>query len=97
LLQESEALLETTQWAAEVGRRSEALHLARRLQHALALGRQWSAWAQLLELALTTARSFGDQAAEAWALHQLRTRALCPGETSAGCSQVQLRMRVHFR
>ena len=94
LLQESEALLRTTEWAAEVGRRSEALHLARRLQHALALGRQWSAWAQLLELALKTARSLGDQAAEAWALHQLGTRALCLGETSAARSALQAALRL---
>jgi hypothetical protein len=46
-----------------------------------ALAGRWGAWEHVLELALQAARHFEDAGAEAWALHQRGTRALCLGAT----------------
>ena len=95
LLQEAEALLQVLQWAVKAARWAEALRLARAIEGALALGRRWDAWAQVLQWALGAARALEDQATEAWALHQLGTRALCVGDkATARSSLIQaLRMR----
>lgn len=61
----------------------EALRLIRAGEGALALGGQWGAWGQWLQHALTAARALQDRPAEAWALHQLGTRAGCLGDKNA--------------
>ncbi len=80
LLLESEALVRTQQCAAEARRWGEAFRLGRILEGALALGSRWGAWAIVLDRCLAAAKATGDRAAEAWALHQKGTRALCAGE-----------------
>ncbi len=77
LLEDAEAIVQTLEWAAEARRWQEVLHLGGVLDSALTLGRRWGAWARVLQLRLQAARVLGSQAAEAWALHQLGTRALC--------------------
>jgi beta-lactam-binding protein with PASTA domain len=52
------------------------------LDAAYALSGRWDAWREVSETMLTAARAVGDPGAEAMALHQLGTRALCEGETS---------------
>ena len=51
--------------------------LGRLSETGLILGRRWGAWAEVLEAQRTAAHALGQGAAEAWALHQLGTRALC--------------------
>jgi hypothetical protein len=80
LLEESEAILRAQQYAAESRRSGEVLRLGRFLEGALIVGGRWGAWANVLERCLAAAKATGDRAAEAWALHQLGTRAVCLGD-----------------
>ena len=52
------------------------------LDAAYALSGRWDAWREVSQSNLRAARSLGDSEAEAHALHQLGTRALCEGQTS---------------
>jgi hypothetical protein len=80
LLEESEAVLRAQQYAAESRRSGEVLRLGRLLEGALIVGSRWGAWANVLERCLAAAKATGDRSAEAWALHQLGTRAVCLGD-----------------
>jgi hypothetical protein len=86
LLEEAEALLRTQQSAAETRRSGEVLRIGRLLEGALIVGGRWGAWAHVLERCLDAAKATGDRSAEAWALHQLGTRAVCVGDDSAARS-----------
>jgi hypothetical protein len=77
LLEEADAILEVLEWGVSAGHWAEVLRLGQVVEGALALGRRWGAWAQVLQWALTAAQALGDQATKAWGLHQLGTRALC--------------------
>jgi hypothetical protein len=59
------------------------LRLARAAGDAFALRGRWGRWQVTLERGLEAARRLGDQASEAWALHQLGSRALCLGDLGA--------------
>ncbi|HEX7974896.1 MAG TPA: LysM peptidoglycan-binding domain-containing protein, partial [Anaerolineales bacterium] len=80
VLRQSEAVMHLAEWAARPGHWGGALRLARGLDAALSLGKRWEAWAAALRLSLQAAEALDDQAARAWALHQLGTRSLCLGE-----------------
>ncbi|HEY0284419.1 MAG TPA: NB-ARC domain-containing protein [Vicinamibacterales bacterium] len=77
VLQESEVLLRVQQHAADARRSGEVLHLGRLLEGPLVAGARWGAWAVTLERCLDAAKAIGDRPAEAWALHELGSRALC--------------------
>jgi hypothetical protein len=81
--QEADIILQLMAWAAESERWAELLRLAWAVEGILALSGRWQAWRQALEWGLQAARALGNRAAEARALHQLGTRALCLGETAA--------------
>ena len=84
MLEEAPALLALLRWA--VGRRDElAPRLARALDRPLALGRRWNAWREALEAALDV----DDAAAQAWALHQLGTRAYALGDADTAISLLE--------
>lgn len=95
LLQESESLLRVQQDAADARRPGEVLHLGRLLEGTLAAGGRWGAWGTALERCLDAARAIGDRSAEAWALHQLGSRAVCLGET--GTARALLTQAVRLR
>jgi len=82
LILESEALLRAQKCAIDVRRWGEAFRLGRLLEGALVLGARWGAWETALEGCLAAARGAGDRSGEAWALHELGTRALCLGESA---------------
>jgi hypothetical protein len=86
LLEEAEALLRTQQSAADTRRSGEVLRIGRLLEGALIVGGRWGAWANVLERCLAAAKATGDRSAEAWALHQLGTRAVCVGDDSVARS-----------
>jgi len=81
LLDESEALRRVQRHATNAHRWGEALRIGQILEAALVAGVQWDAWAMVLEHCLLAAKATGDQQAEAWALHEIGTRAICVGET----------------
>jgi hypothetical protein len=94
LLEETEAILRTLEWATGAGRWTGVLRLGRAVEGALALGRQWGAWAQVLQWGLQAARGMGDRAAEAWALHQLGSRALCLGDAATARTSLIKALRL---
>lgn len=75
-----DAYLTVLAWTISNERWTEALELVRIIEGPLALGRRWGAWDLALQWGLQAAREAGQQNAEAWALHQIGTRALCLGE-----------------
>jgi hypothetical protein len=80
LLTDLEPMLQSLFWGVRNGYWPRVLRLVRTLEEALALSRYWGAWNRVLQAGLEAAREMGNQAATAWALHQLGTRALCLGE-----------------
>src|SRR6266511_2586244 len=64
-------------WAVEQERWGSVVRLGRAIDGALALTRRWGAWEEALLAVRLAAGNLGDRGAEAWALHQLGTRALC--------------------
>jgi hypothetical protein len=80
LLDETDALLRVQQHARDERRWGEVLRLGRLLEATLAVGTRWGAWGITLERCLAAARAIGDRTVEAWALHQMGTRAVCLGE-----------------
>ena len=90
---EARALLALLAWAHEAGRHGLALRLARALDRPLALGRRMGAWLEALELARASAAASGDAAAEAWALHQLGTRAFALGSPAAAIELLEDALR----
>jgi hypothetical protein len=94
-LREGPALLALLRWAAENKRPREAVRLGRVIDTAFAARRRWGAWHEVLETVLAASRQGGERSAEAWALHQLGTRAFCRGEVDAGVEM--LRQALHLR
>ena len=92
---ESEALLRVQQHAADARRSGEVLQLGRLLEESLVASARWGAWAVALERCLAAARAIGDRSAEAWALHELGSRALCLGD--AGKARALLNQAVTLR
>lgn len=68
-------------WSAQTGNWYDCLELSRSLDGALSLQGRWGQWQQVLEQSLQAAQQTGNQAAEAWSLHQLGTQALAEGNT----------------
>ena len=77
LLEASEALVRAQGHAVEMKRWGEALRIGRLLESTLVLHGRWDAWEIVIERCLAAAKSTGDRVAEAWALHELGTRAVC--------------------
>jgi LysM repeat protein len=94
LVEEAGAILHVLEWAAEAGRWTEVLRLGQAVEGGLALGGRWSAWAQVLRWLLQAAQALGDRAAEAWAQHQLGTRALCLEESAAARAWLNKALRL---
>ncbi|MGH8910667.1 MAG: choice-of-anchor D domain-containing protein, partial [Egibacteraceae bacterium] len=79
-LQDVEAAREVMDWAKDAGRWADTQALGLAAEGTFALQGRWEAWRFTLETVLDSAQALGDRAAEAFALHQLGTRALCLGE-----------------
>lgn len=89
VMTEAAALVALLRWAVDSGRMREAIELGRAVDHAFALERRFGAWGLVLELVRHAAVASGDRDAEAWALHQLGTRAVCLGELAAGAALLE--------
>src|SRR6266498_4455894 len=78
LIEESaEALIYTVKKAGEKKQWPAVIRLGRMLERSLILWKRWQAWADILNLILEAAKALGNRKVEAWALHQLGTRAMC--------------------
>ena len=64
------------------------------LDVAYAAAGHWDAWRSCLQATLEAARALGDQAAEALALHQLGTGALCRGDLATAHSLLSARTQA---
>lgn len=94
LLDESEALRGVQLQAANSHRWGEALRLGQVLEGALVAGVRWDAWAMVLEQCLLAAKAIGDRTAEAWALHEIGTRAICVDETRGARSALGEALKI---
>jgi hypothetical protein len=74
------AIFNVLSWADNNQRWREALELVKVAETGLVLARRFDAWGQALERALDASRKLNDPQAEAWALHQLGTRAALLGD-----------------
>ena len=76
----AEALIYSIRRAGERKRWREVVLLGRALERYFILWKRWQAWAELLELILKAAKVLVDRKTEAWALHQMGSRAMCLGD-----------------
>jgi hypothetical protein len=95
LLEDADALIRVQEHATGVRRWGESLRLGKQLERPLVVGGRWGAWAPVLERSLAAAKALGDRSVEAWALHQLGTRAVCLGD--AGTARRLLGQAVSLR
>lgn len=99
VLAEREALLALVDRAADGERWADVIRLARAIEAALAWGRCWAAWNRVLLRVLAGASITGDAANEAWALHQLGTRAYGVGDAEHAQKYLEdaaaIRERLH--
>ncbi|HNH79592.1 MAG TPA: hypothetical protein PLD33_13165 [Anaerolineales bacterium] len=75
-------LIHTIKTAGERKKWSEVIQLGRALEKFLVYYKRWQAWADILKLIIEAAKALSDSKTQAWALHQLGTRALYLGQTS---------------
>jgi hypothetical protein len=80
LLEAADALARVQGHAADMKRWGEVLRVGRLLEATLVLHRRWGAWEIVIDRCLAAARATGDHGVEAWALHELGTRAVCLGD-----------------
>jgi formylglycine-generating enzyme required for sulfatase activity len=80
LVEESSGLLiHTLKTAGERQKWREVIQLGRALEKFMIFYKRWQTWADILNLILTAAKALNDRHIQAWALHQLGSRALYLG------------------
>lgn len=88
IAESAQPILLILQWAVAAKKWTEAKRLGHATEEALALSGKWDMWATALQGILKSAQGLQDRANEAWALHQLGTRALCLGSRSAAAASL---------
>ena len=83
LLLEIDAIAQILDVAVRANRWRDVLRLVKAVEGELALSRRWSLWEQVLQRGLQASQVEQNQVAEAWALHQLGTCALCLSENAS--------------
>ncbi len=81
-------------WAAAKGRWGDVIALSRGVDAFLTLRGLWTAWRSILDQALTAGRALGDPAVEAWARHQLGTRAIGAGDLQEAADQLNQALKL---
>ena len=94
LVEEADAILQTLKWAVGSDRWAEVVRLGRAIESALALGGRWGDWVQVLRWILQAAQALGEQSVQAWALHQLGSRALCLEDTVTARKYLKKALRL---
>ena len=92
---EAPAVLALLDAGAKAGNQRAVIQLARNANATLALGALWGTWREALDHALVAARGLRDEPSEAWALHQLGSRAACLGDLHGGTAL--LNHALHLR
>jgi len=83
LIEESSGLLiHTIRNAGERKKWREVIQLGRALEKFMVYYKRWQTWSDILKLILTAAKALNDGKTQAWALHQLGSRALYMGYAS---------------
>lgn len=83
LVEESSGLLiHTLKTAGERKKWSEVIQLGRALEKFMVYYKRWQTWSDILNLILTAAKALNNSKIQAWALHQLGSRALYLGYAS---------------
>lgn len=93
-LGEARAVRELLEWAGQTGRLHETVWLGRAIGPSFAWGRRWDAWESVVTTVLRAASELADSRSEAWALHQLGTRAWSLGEVDAGIEMLQRALKT---
>jgi hypothetical protein len=78
----SELLIYTIKSAGERKKWREVILLGRALEKFMIFYKRWQTWSDILNLILTAAKALNDSNVQAWALHQLGSRALYMGYSS---------------
>jgi hypothetical protein len=94
LLPELPVLMAFLRWAVAQKQAAVVLSLARSLDTALVLGKRWEEWGRVLQWALQAAWQLEDQAAEAWAWHQLGVRSLLLEDVTTAYDALQQSLRL---
>ena len=94
---EQPALLGLLRWAAATGRAEETIRLGRAVDPALAAAGRFGSWGETVDAVLGAARRRGDQAAEAWALHQRGTLQACLVGAEPGLVDLQAARELRER
>ncbi len=94
LVEHSDAILGALKNAALSGNHADVMTLAHRAGDAVALSGRWDRWQEMLQQALASAKAAHDSAGEAWALHQLGSRALALGDVAAAQSALQAALHI---
>ncbi|NEO30855.1 MAG: tandem-95 repeat protein [Symploca sp. SIO3C6] len=81
ILAETDAIFKILECLAGGSFGEEVLSLVKVVESALAVGKRWGLWEQVLHIGLQAVRTLSDPATEAWIWHQLGSRALCLQET----------------
>jgi len=97
VLLETAALVVLLERAETAGREAEVVRLGLAIEGALAWGNRWAAWKRVLELVRACARTTGDSAAEAAALHQLGTRAYATGDARGATRLLEQALELRER
>jgi hypothetical protein len=84
-----DAILYMLEWAVGAAMWGSALELARAAEAPFAVAGAWGAWSRVLGYELQAARALGDTAAEAWARHQIGTRALALDDLAGAQASLQ--------
>ena len=82
-------------WSIDQGDWQEVISLARAVNPYVVLHGLWEAWRRILEAVLQAARKLGNQAVEAWALHELGTRLIGTGDLPG--AETTLRQALELR
>jgi hypothetical protein len=83
LVDDAEAILGLSGWAAETGQWEQLLELVKTLQACFAIAHRAQEWLTLLHRARTAARALNDQQSEIWVLRQLATASASAGDAAA--------------
>ncbi len=83
VLDSAQAVMATVENAVAMNRWQEVLQIGLAIEPNFVTGLRWGLWEQLLRLLLQAGQILSDRFIEAWALHQLGSRALCLGNFQA--------------
>jgi NB-ARC domain len=95
--EDAEPLLAVLRDAVRRDRPYDVMRLAHAGDRVLALSGRWGAWGLALDAALPAATTLGNGREQAWALHQLGSRALGYGDRAAAREQLGIALELRER